>query len=233
MRFLLAIGVGMILVGSGSSAWGGQPYCVSCVGPEQSYACFVETPPGLQAKQSLQLYCVFQLARQGGHQSCSVKRSSGGNCQGIETVLSYSGPSEPAPQPSDFETATASEGEPYMEPAATDPGVADSARPPAAGEPEHQPPEQEKKSGEPRTLIEATERAVDSSGEQLGKAGKAVKNAGATVGDVASKATKTVVDATKDAAKSVSDVTTKAGKAVGKAAKSAYDCVTSLFSKCD
>lgn len=64
---------------------------------------------------------------------------------------------------------------------------------------------------EPGTLVEMTQDAVDASGKQLKNAGEVVSGAG-----------EVVVDAAK-----------KTGGTVKKAAKSTWNCITSLFSNCN
>ncbi|MGI9406808.1 MAG: hypothetical protein ACR2O4_10600 [Hyphomicrobiaceae bacterium] len=73
----------------------------------------------------------------------------------------------------------------------------------------------------PKTLIEATDRAVKSSGKQIKKAGRAVSSAGKTVGS-----------ATKKTGEKITETGKAVGKTVGKAAKSTWDCVVSLFQSC-
>lgn len=63
---------------------------------------------------------------------------------------------------------------------------------------------------EPKTIVEMTQRSIDTSGEQLKSAGAAVK----------------------DTAKSAGETVAGAGSAVGRAAKKTWLCVTSLFSSC-
>lgn len=232
MRANLAVTIGFILFSTQIAVAREEAYCVTCVAPSQTYNCVVETPPAVRAAQSLQLYCVFQLARQGGHQSCSVKRNVS-VCPGIQTILVYQGPTRPDPQHNDLETTAGSAQ-----------GHTAKSQPPANST--HNPTMMPERAGaieqpdqdeEPKTLIEATEQAVKSSGDQLKKTTKTVtdatKDASEGVGNVAKKVGTAVTETTNKVTKSVTETTKKAGHAVGKAAKSAYDCVTSLFSDCD
>jgi hypothetical protein len=75
-------------------------------------------------------------------------------------------------------------------------------------------PAQQQQSGPPSTVVEATQRAVAASGQGLKKAGE------------------TVTGATKATGETVKTAAEKTGQAVGGAAKSAWRCLTSLFSDC-
>ncbi|MEL7543355.1 MAG: hypothetical protein AAGJ70_06230 [Pseudomonadota bacterium] len=66
----------------------------------------------------------------------------------------------------------------------------------------------------PKTLIEATDRAVTSTGRQLKQAGDAVS------------------DATKKTGKTLKDTSQTIGETVSDAAKTGWRCVTSLFQSC-
>ncbi|MEO0620122.1 MAG: hypothetical protein AAFZ01_12700 [Pseudomonadota bacterium] len=84
----------------------------------------------------------------------------------------------------------------------------------AASEGDTAPAEAPDKTAPPKTLIEATDRAVTSTGRQLKQAGDAVS------------------DATKKTGETLKDTGQSIGKTVSDAAKSSWRCVTSLFQSC-
>ncbi len=193
----------------------GESQCVVCSEPDQVYRCVVETPGVSVPVRALQYFCVRRIAREFGHGRCTARRAddAGAGCADaalvIERRFSYSGPLPRI-------LRKLAEGE---------------ARPPAgAGA-------RETVDGEPRTLVEFTNRAVEASGET-------VKKAGDTVIGVTRKAGRTATDVAKSAGAEVGKAAQKTGKVVGKAArtvgetlkdaaKSAYDCVRSFFKDCN
>ncbi len=74
-------------------------YCVSCTGPDASYRCEVG---GNGADARAWLMCITELAKEGGHDSCSVDRKAASPCPGIHKVLAAP---EGAPPPPPVQTA--------------------------------------------------------------------------------------------------------------------------------
>ena len=151
-----------------------QGLCVSCSGPDAEYVCEVASEDGkVIAQQATQLYCITRLAKDGAHQSCVVRRDQQAACTGIEKRYSYDAAVlGPLLSP-----------EPKTDPVANPPNENKTVA----------------KKTEPKTVVEAGERAVDASKQ-------GIKTLGSTVKDGA--------DKTKNAAKST------------------WQCLTSLFKDC-
>lgn len=129
--------------------------CVTCSGPPAIYRCTVDDASRLEgyrhSKRILQIACITELARTGGHQQCRVQRTGSESCFGFRRTVSLADTLE--------SLAARAENEPVEESAA-----------------EQQPAvSQQKDSGPPRTVEELARRTADSSKEQLKKTGKAVK----------------------------------------------------------
>ena len=129
--------------------------CVTCSGPPAIYRCTVDDASRLEgyrhSKRILQIACITELARTGGHQQCRVQRTGSESCFGFRRTVSLADTLE--------SLAARAENEPVEESAAEPP--------PAVS--------QQKESGPPRTVEELARRTADSSKEQLKKTGKAVK----------------------------------------------------------
>ncbi len=54
-------------------------FCVTCTGPEANYVCSLD---GQATNSGLKLYCMSELAKAGGHASCSVARTQKTRCEG-------------------------------------------------------------------------------------------------------------------------------------------------------
>jgi hypothetical protein len=73
-----------------------QPLCIRCTGPDATYVCRVENWQAPAADPRLRLYCITEIARAAGHQSCAAVRTETGPCEGQELVLAGPGGVEPA-----------------------------------------------------------------------------------------------------------------------------------------
>ena len=197
---VLVLATAMLAASSG--AFAGESYCIKCAGPDVTYKCEILAPPVGQPAQSLKLFCIYRLAKEGGHASCAVRTAAGAQCDGIKTELVYDGPMQ------NYDDQTVAAGLDDGEYA--DQGAVDQAAMEQAGD-----------EAPPKTLVEATSRAVESSGRQLSNAGKSVKNATNKVGDTVA-----------SAAKKTGDAFVSTGEAIGNAAKDTYRCIASLFSNC-
>lgn len=181
-------------------------YCILCNAPDASYRCVLGAPDPASAGAALQ--CIKQLAKTGGHQSCSVRRGDSahidGVCQGEVVVV--------VPEPGSLHAA------PHQPPPAS-PGLDNS---PYADEGPHpieqalpadqseEPQPEDNSSNEPKTVEELARRTAKSTQDGIKSAGDAV------------------VDTAKNTGKQIQN----AGKFVGGAVKKTWDCVTSLFSDC-
>lgn len=200
----LALGI----VGFTGHALGESGYCVSCSGPDQTYLCEVTSETVNPSDQAAKLFCVIQLAKIYGHSACSVKSQSGAACPGVRQTLSYTGQADEgfAGGTRDGAAPQSAEGNPL--PPDAPPGAQEAEKP-----------------KEPGTLVDLTKQAVEQSGEQLKKAGKAVGDATKKTGSFVKENTVKAGETVKEAAKST-------GEVVSNAAKSAFKCVTSFFSDC-
>jgi hypothetical protein len=127
---------------------------------------------------AMQLLCIQQLAREGGHRSCAVRKASG-ECLGEARELAYATPDLGAPVPKEF---------PVEEGSALPEAAATPAPPPAS-------------SAEPDTLIELAGQTIDGTGKQLKKAGETIgdltSDAGEAIGGAASKTGSTIKNVAK------------------------------------
>jgi hypothetical protein len=60
-------------------------YCVACNGPAATYRCEIDAAAGRDPATTdprQQLLCITELAKAGGHASCSVERGDTGTCPG-------------------------------------------------------------------------------------------------------------------------------------------------------
>ncbi len=139
--------------------------CVTCSGPPAIYRCTVDEASRIEgyrhSKRVLQLACITELAREGGHEKCSVRRTSSDDiCFGQERQISIIGSLDALAERAQTEAEV--EGVPQ---ALT--GI------------EQPPPEQPKKAGPPKTVEELAQRTASASKEKLEKTGdslgKAVK----------------------------------------------------------
>jgi hypothetical protein len=157
-----------LLAAAFPSARAAEPLCVTCSGPERVYACSVEGDASAASDIAIQLLCIQELAREGRHQSCAVRKSAGA-CPGEPRTLAYVAPDLGAPVPTEFpveETATVS--------------------PPAASAE----PAPEAPAGEPETLVDLAGEAAAGTGRQLRKAGEAVESAASKTGTTIKNAAK-------------------------------------------
>ena len=225
--------MGTVLGLGAVSANGTEHLCVRCTSPDKIYNCSVDTGGAATTGLSLQLYCIRELARIGGHASCAIRRQSPAVCGGEPKTLVYGAgaasgravAAEPGVSPSG---AAAQVGLPGNEPGGTVNRVQPSARPPSAsdavpGVPDvpsngvvldgRVPPSMPDGKGSikqtsqdnspPKTVAELAKRAARSSKKQLDKAGHVVSSS-----------------------------VKKAGKNVSKAAKSTWRCLSSFFTDC-
>ena len=192
-------------------------FCVSCTGPAASYRCTFsgDGSPSQSPGQSpgLQLTCISELAKQGGHESCTIERNRQVPCDASAKVFAapeaFAAPADAKKSP-----PAAAAGAPgkNAEPVTVPP--ADHAADPSAAS-EEQPetgtgPTADPKDKPPRTVKEMVDKSAADTKENAGKAGAAVEGA----------------------AKSAGGAVQKAGAAIGNAAKKTWTCLTSLFGDC-
>lgn len=195
-------------------------YCVTCLEPDQVYACTVKTPKSDPGDKALRLYCTARIAAERRHGSCAAARDDAVKCKGLAKTYTYKGPN--------ISPALRSAIEKRIEKQQARTQGAPSQQP--EGEPE-----------KPDTLVDLTNRTLKSTRE--GAIGGAIKNTGKAVGGVAkgtgravgnaAKGTGRVVGgAARSTGQAVGGALKSTGKAVGGAAKYTYNCVFSLFRNC-
>ena len=219
-------------------------FCVTCQGPDATYRCSFASDATAPARPGLQLYCISTLAREGGHQSCSIGRATKSACPGTLKVLALPGDG-PSPAPGDPAHAAI--------PAPADPAEAMPANPPqaAAG---MEPPQTDVEMQGVRQPTAAPDQPPSATSvkrtwdDNSGPAGETAKTAQAPAdkqppsAEAADEATtqdpaapgplEGTGKAVSDAAKTTGDALGKAGDAVGSAAKKSWKCLTSLFGDC-
>ncbi|MDX2257461.1 MAG: hypothetical protein NW205_00945 [Hyphomicrobiaceae bacterium] len=187
-----------------------DPLCVTCEAPYAVYSCFIDGTDGGAAMPGSHLQCVRELARIGGHASCAVSRQSQGACGGdvvhVPPPVAPAGAAVPAP------VVNATVNPPAEARPAGEAGLHDDARvAPIEGDDIAAPADRPKPPrGEPETVKDLAERAVETSTEGLGKA----------------------KDVVVDAARTTGRTLEKAGDTAGDIAKKSWRCLTSLFGDC-
>lgn len=197
-------------------AWAGsrQIFCVKCTEPNQTYRCEVDEPAfaqntGAVGGPSLSLYCVQKVALEGGHGSCGVSRAAVEPCDGVLKSYTYEAAGNGAP-------GGLAAIQPPRSPAQTVPAPAPitAAAPATAAKPETIIPAPGTPPNQPKTLIEATDRAINASKNGIKKAGE------------------TVTDGAKSTGAGVKTVFQKTSDAVGGAAVTTWKCLSSFFNNC-
>jgi hypothetical protein len=204
---LMALTAATSLAASTAGLSAADSYCVSCSGPQASYVCEVTLPDGVVPSQSPQLYCAYRLAAEGGHASCSSRRSGETPCDGDYKQFAYQGSSlsaspDAAVSPPEALAPASTE----FTPVETNEGVAE----PATGDSQ----------SPPRTVVELTEQVADAIG------GEAEDEAGKDEASITSEIAEDAAAPTAEAPRSTSEK-------IASAAKTALTCLTSLFEECE
>jgi hypothetical protein len=124
--------------------------CVVCSGPDATYRCSVDQASNIEryrgGERVLQLMCISELARTGGHTKCRVNRDASGVCVGEARTIGLT----------DLEAALA-------QGRSAPPGAVEGheTAAPVPGDP-------------PKTVEELARRTTQASSEQLRKAGEVV-----------------------------------------------------------
>lgn len=131
--------------------------CVSCSGPPATYRCMVDDAEKLESyrgsKHILQLVCITELAKEGGHQQCRVQRTGADGCFGHARTVSLKSSVDALTQ----RAATEADQGPGDEPEAA--------------------PVAPQKPGPPKTVEELARRTTASSKDQIQKTGDSVGGA--------------------------------------------------------
>ncbi len=201
--------VSVIVTGSNiAPAQAGEFHCVVCKGPDATYRCRVQTPGLPSGRPALQYFCVTQVAKDKGHTSCSVQRTSDDNCPGEERIYVMQSPPQSASPP---------------------PAVLQGRKTPPAKVPTTLPATPKHAAEKPVAPAGREPKTVD---ELARQSGKQIKITGSAVGQAVKKSAKTGGQVLSKAAKTAERQANKVGKTVSKAAKNSWRCVTSLFQNC-
>jgi hypothetical protein len=173
-------GAALMILGLGAAAQA-QEYCVSCTGPDAMYRCVLEGGPGVAPPASrAQLLCITELARSGGHASCSVGRATGEQCLGEpRTVVLPASPEPGIGQP--INAAQPQPLAPLGEPGTTAAGTT------VEGQPSPDPDAAGDGDVEPSAAAKIAKQTVDASNAGLKKAGEAVNDTATSAGNAAKK----------------------------------------------
>lgn len=138
-----------------------QDVCVVCNGPDAIYRCQPDGTALRSGDARIGLLCITELARAGGHASCSVQRQHSASCDGPLRTVSISSTPAFGPPPEAQDTAVAT------------------------------PQGERGNAGPPDTVAELAKRTANSSKDGLQKAtdavGDAAKKTTGAVGDAAKK----------------------------------------------
>ena len=216
----------IFLIAQPGSSRADDAICVVCKAPDLTYRCKVMRDDGTMASGSFDFFCIKEIAREGVHKSCSVRRSGPEICEGLQKTLVYNGAPRKRPQQDNFTQDPGARLDPNGSPNGNVVGEGTSRDTDADTD----------KAGEPKTMYELTDKAVKGSKKQLKKTGVAIGGAAKKTGDAVVGAVKktgqTITRAVKNTGAKVGGAVKKTGKAIGGAAKSTLNCVTSLFSNC-
>lgn len=194
---------------------GSATFCVSCVEPDRTYVCRVDTPNANPGPDALQFYCIVRTAKEEQHKSCAVTKGVKGQCSGIEKHYTYNGPALPPQLQDVLPTPPQAPGPQSEPPTVAAPDFSEPA-PLQLVPPSEQPAPVENKRP-PETLIEMGTRAGSTVRNAAGNTGQAVRGAARGTGNVANESGSRVGNAARN---------------VGQAARTAVGCVWSLFRNC-
>lgn len=154
-----------VAVATGFLAATASEYCVVCSGPEAHYRCLTnDGREGVGADQRVWLQCIEQLAKGGGHESCSIDRAMTAPCSGITKTIDASNVGEQQASPVASEAPKDS----------VQPGPSVPAN---GGEPVAQPPPGKDAGVAPEPAEPAAPGVMEKSKESLDKAGSAIGDA--------------------------------------------------------
>ena len=155
----IAYATGALLISQVSLPGGqvlAQEYCVACSEPAGLYRCIID---GAQPRggQSLQMFCVTAMAKEGKHATCTVKRGTVFDCDGTIKRIPWAaldtGPQQEAPKPAMAQPASAP---PTKAEPAAGPGPAPEAPP-------------------PQTMVDLAKQANEKATAQMKKAGESIQ----------------------------------------------------------
>lgn len=148
--------IAALLLVSAAGPAAASEYCVVCYTPDARYRCMTsDGRDGQGTDQRAWMQCISQLAKAGGHESCSIDGASTAPCLGVVKPIDMAtidgapeGQGLPAPPP---RTTTAPQPAPYGEPEVR------PADAPAPAEP---------------GIIEKSKESIENAGSAVGNAAK-------------------------------------------------------------
>lgn len=158
-----------------------QEYCVTCTGPDATYRCLIggEASPSARSSRG-QFLCITELAKAGGHASCSAARGQATPCPGETRTVMFSladpgaAPPDGTPPPAGTPLFVPVPSSNHLPPVALPPPAQQQA-PPAPpqdpGDTGATPPEQTKPNAV-EEFADKTGKAVSDTGKAVGKAVK-------------------------------------------------------------
>lgn len=175
--------LGAVLALALSAGAAAQEYCVTCTGPDASYRCLIggEAPPSARSSRG-QFLCITELAKAGGHASCSAARGQATPCPGETRTVMFS---LVDPGASPLEAAAPPGPQPGAPPAVATPLAPGQELPPVALPPPGQPPATQDAPMETGTAPEAPKPNMVE--DLANKTGKAVSDTGKAVGGAVKK----------------------------------------------
>jgi hypothetical protein len=155
-----------------------QEFCVTCSGPDATYRCVIGGEATASARNSRgQFLCITELAKAGGHKSCSAARGQATPCPGeTRTVVFTVG--DPGASPLEQLPPDGATGMAPLAPVQIAPPVPQPVSPPGTQQAQPQPPADtgSAPAGE-QAKPNAVENFANKTGEAVNDTGKAVGNA--------------------------------------------------------
>lgn len=159
----------------------GQEFCVACIGPTALYRCVIDqAAPG---KLPLKLLCIKTLAREGGHEQCSIRAGTVFDCDAPIKRIDASAAGRASNPSEHFTPRSTGSGQSLPPAVGFAPGAPATAPPPEKVGPERRgeinPREEPKRlepSTQPETVKEVAREISHTTQKTLDKAGKAIKS---------------------------------------------------------
>jgi hypothetical protein len=168
----------LLLLWALCSSAAAQEYCVTCAGPPATYRCVVAGDGSAAAHAARgQFLCITEIAKSGGHASCSAARGQASPCPGETRTVMFS-LGEPGTSP--LEASPTPSAKPLFVPVPSANELPPVALPPQQAQPAAPPPPVETGTAAPvppkpsmvEDLANKTGKAVNDTGKAVGGAVK-------------------------------------------------------------
>lgn len=164
-------------------------FCVTCEAPSAHYNCVLPGPAADPSDTRLKLWCITELAKAGGHASCSVDRQQQAKCDGTVKTIALPDGYELGPAPTPADVARDQDTPPAA--AATPPAEVGHSAAQTVIPKTQNPPAPQRQPDDPsitkKTPAESVNTATESAAEAAQAAGSTLNKAGKAVGDAAQK----------------------------------------------